>query len=425
LLGNVARVPQDVEPRRDFMAKRSFALVILPQVFCAAALLFVSFGARVHAQEDAELPVPAARKRDGVQITFLPPPIQGVISLGLYDGTGKLVRVLHRYATERDFVIGLNGLITRWDGKDDKGEALPAGKYTARGWTTNDLEVEGVAFHGNDWVKEDGPRFAQAMRFEKGGDGRWNVVLRDGEGKELAVPVGGAAAELSDAQKFGARVQPVLAEGEKVVKTSIGFGGNLWAIVETPKGREVRSYSQDGEFLRRLAYREDEPAPFDLAASTTAESVLLLERNDREQRFRNLGQPESTVEGSAWKTIDQKRIVASDSFASVARELGRAEPLKAEPLVKLTSKRNPLLQNARTDVEVQALVTPQGVALATADGLPLAQITEAKGLKWCALAREEKALTLFQSDGVVVEEFKIGRPDNLMSFDAGEYTLKR
>jgi hypothetical protein len=331
---------------------------------------------------------------------------------------------LHREATEKDFVIGLNGLITRWDGKDDKGAALPAGKYSARGWTTGDLEVDGVAFHGNDWVKDDSPHFAEALRFQRGEGGRWQVILRTTDNTEQPVAVTGEEPELP-AEASGRKLPIELPEGEKVVKSTVGFGENFWVIVEMPTGREVRCYSKTGEFLRRLAYAKDEPAPFDLAASTAQETVLLLEKNAHEQRFRVLGQPEVKGEASTWKTIDQKRIVASDTFASIAGDLGRAEPPKAEPHVKLTSKLNPLLQNARANVEVEVAAGPDGAMLVTADGLPLAQLTDAKGLKWCALVPEGKALTLFQGDGAVVEEFKIAKPDNVMSFDAGEYTLKK
>ena len=35
-----------------------------------------------------------------------------------------------------------------------------------------------------------------------------------------------------------------------------------------------------------------------------------------------------------------------------------------------------------------------------------------------------KTLTLFQSDGAVVEEFRIGKLGNMMAFDAGEYEWK-
>ena len=89
------------------------------------------------------------------------------------------------------------------------------------------------------------------------------------------------------------------------------------------------------------------------------------------------------------------------------------------------SKLNPLLQNERSEVTLQSTIAPEGAVLATADGLPLFQLTERQNLKWTVLVKEGKSLTLFQSDGAVVEEFKIAHPENLMSFDAGEYTLKK
>ena len=91
----------------------------------------------------------------GVRITFLPPPMEGTLSLGIYDAAGKLVRVLARDATEKDFTIGLNGLITTWDGRDDGGRALAKGTYSARGFAVGALDVEGVAMHCNDWVNDD------------------------------------------------------------------------------------------------------------------------------------------------------------------------------------------------------------------------------------------------------------------------------
>ena len=42
-------------------------------------------------------------------------------------------------------------------------------------------------------------------------------------------------------------------------------------------------------------------------------------------------------------------------------------------------------------------------------------------LKWAVIGAEGTALTLFQSDGAVVEEFRIGKLANMMAFDAGEY----
>jgi len=88
--------------------------------------------------------------------TFALPETEGRISLGVYDESGKLVRTLFAGAEEKDFKIGLNGLITVWDGKDGEGKALPAGKYFVRGWVVPDsVQAEGVAFHFNDWITDD------------------------------------------------------------------------------------------------------------------------------------------------------------------------------------------------------------------------------------------------------------------------------
>jgi hypothetical protein len=86
------------------------------------------------------------------QLMFLPPPAEGVISLGVYDADGKLVRVLKRAADIDSFKSGLNGLFIDWDGKDSKGGPVPAGKYSARGFLVGDVSVSGEAFHFNDWV---------------------------------------------------------------------------------------------------------------------------------------------------------------------------------------------------------------------------------------------------------------------------------
>src|SRR5436305_1788707 len=42
---------------------------------------------------------PSAAPARSVRISFVPPPMEGTISLGIYNRTGKLVRVLHTEAT--------------------------------------------------------------------------------------------------------------------------------------------------------------------------------------------------------------------------------------------------------------------------------------------------------------------------------------
>ncbi len=433
---------------RPAISARAVIGALMPKRLLTLMALF-ALALPTFAQEDTPPPPP---KKDGVQITFLPPPLEGTVSLGIYDGAGKLVRTLHREATQKDFVVGLNGFITRWDGRDDAGQLLPPGKYSARGWMVGDLAIEGVAFHCNDWMKgDDSPRIARVLAVKNDGRDNINITLRGADEKEQTLgwnlakegaepPKIEVAASVADSKLFVGKGEAMhvvaLGEGERAVAASVGRGGNVWAIVESPAGREVRAYSEEGEFVRRLAYAKGEPAPKQIAASHWSDTIFLLDENEHEQRLRSLvlvaakDAAPSVVEGatkepvSTWKTVYQKRIVGSDTFAAVTAELGRKEPVQPAPEVKVQTKANTLLQNAKTEARLQAGTDEKGALLKTTDGLPLIHLSETPQLKWAALLREGDALVLFQSDGVVVEEFKLGKPANMMAFDAGEYTLR-
>src|ERR1700737_2945609 len=67
------------------------------------------------------------------QLIFVPPPVEGLISLGVYDGKGKLVRILKKAASIDSFKSGLNGLFIDWDKNDSQGKPVPSGKYFAKG----------------------------------------------------------------------------------------------------------------------------------------------------------------------------------------------------------------------------------------------------------------------------------------------------
>jgi hypothetical protein len=87
-------------------------------------------------------PTPSLLKKTGVKLLFLPPPMEGTISLGVYDHTGKLVRVLHKQASGKEFVAALDGYITHWDGLDDAGQPLPPGHYSAGGFMVGAVNVK-------------------------------------------------------------------------------------------------------------------------------------------------------------------------------------------------------------------------------------------------------------------------------------------
>lgn len=92
--------------------------------------------------EQTPSPSPSASTARNVPLRFVPPPMEGTISLGIFDSNDKLVRVLHREAKIDNFTIDENALKTTWDGKNDAGEDLPAGRYRARGYMVAKLKVE-------------------------------------------------------------------------------------------------------------------------------------------------------------------------------------------------------------------------------------------------------------------------------------------
>ena len=126
-------------------------------------------------------------EESGKQLMFIPPPIEGLISLGVYDGHGKLVRVLKQAAEVDSFKSGLNGLFVDWDGSDGSGKILPAGKYFARGVLIGDVTISGVAYHLNDWVDDSQNLRVKTVNSPALLDGRSLAVLADTGHSEILV----------------------------------------------------------------------------------------------------------------------------------------------------------------------------------------------------------------------------------------------
>lgn len=420
------------------MAQALAALLILACILFPASCIFAQ-------NEEPRPPPPHA----GMRITFLPPPMEGTLSLGIYDKKGKLVRTLAREATSKDFVVGLNGLITFWDGKDDTGKVMPTGVYYARGYSVGAVEVDGIALHGNDWITdEDAPRPARVMDLHAGADDKVEVILRTLEGKKVVqaihfdtqpsvtADVGGSVSvndgkvQLSvngEAREFA------LDAGETAIDAALGGPDRLWIIVHTSAGTEVRAYTLAGEFLRRLSYGPEDPLPRRICAARGtfagkwSEQIVLLEENARIQRVRSLALPQKPAPGAAtaWETVLEKSIWLGDSFEAVhellKRPSGKPFVPEREFVVRLIA--NPLLKDEPAAAHVNIGFNEGGSFLRTTDGLPLRRITETAGLKWAVIGREGsgRQLTIFQSDGAVVEEFKAHNLASMMAFDAGDY----
>ena len=95
----------------------------------------------LRAQEISLSPSPSPTPARSVRISFVPPPLEGKIGLGVYNESGQLVRVLHQEAEFDEFAIGADALSTKWDGKDDYDYDLPAGKYSARGFLVAPMKI--------------------------------------------------------------------------------------------------------------------------------------------------------------------------------------------------------------------------------------------------------------------------------------------
>lgn len=94
--------------------------------------------------EQSPSPSPSVSAARSVQLRFVPPPMEGTISLGIFDSSDKLVRVLHRQSNIDNFTIDENSLSTTWDGKNDAGEDSPTGKYRARGYMVAHFKVDNL-----------------------------------------------------------------------------------------------------------------------------------------------------------------------------------------------------------------------------------------------------------------------------------------
>jgi hypothetical protein len=386
------------------------------------------------AQEPATPPSQTAAKNSSVRITFLPPPLEGTLSLAVFDRTGKRVRALHSEVTSADLTVSLNGLSTTWDGRDDAGQPVPPGKYRVRGLAVGDIELTGEAFHGNDWVEtEDGPRPASFRALKLNGT-TLELTATDIEGQLWRITE--SIADTEDTPRF----EKLSAADEDATPlgplTCAGRDGTTWAIEKALGETVVVQLDSNSEVLRRLSIGAGQPIPVAIAASLTDDVVFLLEQDGERWRVRGLRKKAATEASAApaspgasvaaapaWETFFEKNRWPCPSFIEAAPRVGRPKPFSAEPQITVKSQFNPLLGGASTDVLLSVGFDAGGSFLKTTDGILLRRLTETPKLRWAVLGHDARqpAVVLLQSDGAVVEEYRILQPGMLMTFDAGEY----
>jgi hypothetical protein len=405
-----------------------------------AVLVVLGFAAILHGQESpAPESTPSPAPARNVRISFVPPPLDGTISLGIYDAKGKLVRVLFREADINEFTIGHDALSTTWDGKGDAGENVPPGKYSAHGFVVGDLKIEGVGFFFNDWITSaDAPRFSRirslAMRDE---DLSLAVDLVPPGVGHVLYDVAGKTTKLkdtdADATASPTPSETIAGELDPIAAVS-GRNGTRWVIDRIEKGSsttELKQFSSAGEFLRRLPVSTNDPQPKAVAASMTEDKIYLLEENGVSQRVRGLSLVATKAEGgeqpvSEWKVDFEKWIFSHKDFSLAdGKPVASGANAGAAEKVKMKLQANPLLNDDRVTVELAMGFDADGSFLKTADGLPLCTVSETQALARALLAAHgANAIDVFQGDGAVVEQFRVTGVDQMMSFDCGGFELK-
>ena len=211
--------------------------------------------------EEAAPEVPPSR---GVEIRFVPPGVSGTVSLGIYDASGRLVRVLCDEWTFGRFRVGLNGLSTEWDGLDGNAQPVAPGTYAARGFVVGNLQVEGEAIHFNDWIESaEAPRIVSvaAQQLLPGGDVLLAARLTGAQGALIRYSPESEArwrTMSSEARPEAAPVAPQLAVSEttafllldgKLRAAGLADGAEVAVPVET---NGVRAVAARGDRLALL-----------------------------------------------------------------------------------------------------------------------------------------------------------------------------
>ncbi|MEO5753891.1 MAG: hypothetical protein ABIR38_04220 [Chthoniobacterales bacterium] len=401
-----------------------------------------------------------------VSLRFALPPLEGTISLGIYDPSGKLVRVLHREDTVDDFTTGHDALETPWDGNDDQGEPLPNGKYRARGYVVGHLKVEGVDYFFNDWVTDEkSPHLkqidnvaldsaghlillvtlaggaAEVMRCEPTNSALKNDPVLQAQGidfNEFASPERlGVKIEEAKLSRLGSSDWQVAAWPKliKPVAAALGKDGNVWVIDQaTPDSvlTELREFSPSGEILRSMTFAAADPQPILVRASTTKDQIYLLEGSEALQRLRGLSlvatkTDEAEEPVSDWRIDFEKKIVAHQNFAIDAGKpvATSASPSTSPEKISQTLQADPLLNDKPGKIVLAVGMDEDGSFLRSADGLPLRTISETSHLTRALLSRpNDNTIDVFQDDGAVVEQFRVSNLAQMIAFDCGEFELK-
>ena len=201
-----------------------------------AALIFATVAVAQESPTASPSPTPeetpAPSPTRSVRISFVPPPVEGTITLGIFDADKKLVRVLQREAKIDNFTIGENSLNTSWDGKNDAGNDLSPGKYHARGYMV---------------------------------ERRLNVT-------DLGEPAEPPPSNASDHIAVTLEVNPLASDTRSVVELAVGFNAN-GIFLKTMDGLPLRTMSRSSNVVHASITKQG-----DTVANVWEDSGTRMER---------------------------------------------------------------------------------------------------------------------------------------------------
>jgi len=398
------------------------------------AILFLVLVAVAAQESPVPSPSPSPARSRQVLLRFALPPLDGTISLGIYDHAGKLVRILHREDAISEFTPGHDALETTWDGNDDGGNPLPNEKYSARGYVVGDLKVVGVDYFFNDWVTdENSPHVRRLGQLGmENNELRLNADLAGGKKTAFVCDQTSGALHEEVSPMAGAHCNQI-GMLPNLIDCAMGKDGTTWLIdsLEESGPRAVKQLSPSHDVLRRLDYVADDPQPERIEASKTADKIFLLEKSRLLQRFRGLVLLRTVnANGGAvsdWKSLFDKKIIEHPNFTIMNDKPVAVSARPASEFEKVTQDlvANPLQHDLPGKADIAVGLDADGSFLKTADGLPLRTISETPNLSRTLITRAgDKAANVFQDDGAVVEQFRISNLAQMIAFDCGDFELK-
>lgn len=397
-------------------------------------------------------------------------PSTGLITLGVFDKNGHLVRTLHALDGEEKFQIGLNGFISRWDGLDDAGKKMPSGTYHIRGYQIGEASVSGEAFHFNDWISEsDTPPISWIEDFEvlDGGDillsaktptasVRARVSIKDATfavedaapedttgpaRQKLAELSGKPAGDFASIDVLGETILASSADGVwisqngsalrkielpvRVEALSLGADGTFWFIGysnEADQPAVVGEADFSGEILRALPYKPGDPLPKKVCTSKSGAGFIVLEEAPDFQRLRSLSRDDSGEWVVEWEKTIRKSQRFGFSNGEVTADASGAPQLES---LRFRLEENPLTGERQT-ITIRAVADPKGSRLVNEDGLPLLIISEKPDIKRVVIQRGKApdSLRLLQSNGAAVEEYLIEGLRHILPLNAGKIEIR-